>query len=75
MLFRSILGDSALRSTLITFNMNSRLIKWVQTKERFNDNTLAESINQTETSSFSYWWLIIGGITILIAGLVIYFIR
>ena len=70
-----ILGDSALRSTLITFNMNSRLIKWVQTKERFNDNTLAESINQTETSSFSYWWLIIGGITILIAGLVIYFIR
>lgn len=70
-----ILGDSALRSTLMTFNMNSKLIKWVQTKERFNDNTLAESINQTEASSFSYWWIIIGGLVLLIVGLVIYFIK
>ena len=32
-----LLGDSALRASLITFNMNTKQIKWVQTKNRFDE--------------------------------------
>ena len=69
-----ILGDSAMRSSLITFNMRSRKISWVQTKQRFDEVALANSIaNRKE--GFSFWWLIIGAITIIAIGGIIYLIK
>ena len=69
-----ILGDSAMRSSLITFNMHSRKISWVQTKERFDEIALANSISNRK-EGFSFWWLIIGAITIIAIGGIIYLIK
>ena len=75
-----LLGDSALRATLITFNMNTKQIKWVQTKNRFDEMQLADSamVNAHDKlfASFNWMnWLIYITIALCIIGIVYYFIR
>lgn len=66
-----ILGDSALRSTLISFNMNSKSIQWVKTKERINELALAESMNKINTA---FWiWTAIGISVLLLCAVAAYF--
>ena len=75
-----LLGDSALRASLITFNMNTKQIKWVQTKNRFDEMQLANSamVNNHDTLFASFnWvnWLIYAMIALCVIGIVFYFIR
>lgn len=66
-----ILGDSALRSTLISFNMKSKSIQWVQTKGRINEMALAESMNQINTT---FWiWTGIGIGVLILCAIAAYF--
>lgn len=70
-----ILGDSAMRSSLITFNMNLRKISWVQTKERFDEIALANSISNNTSRTFSLWWFVIAAISLISIGGIIYLIK
>ena len=71
-----IFGDSALRSTLITFNLEKKNVQWVQMKEIFNDDFVKdESFSSTSLHSnvLYYSWAIMAIIFILLIGFLAYF--
>ena len=71
-----IFGDSALRSTLITFNLDKKSIQWVQMKEIFNDKYLKDedfSSTSLHSNVLYYSWAIVAIIFILLIGFLAYF--
>lgn len=70
-----ILGDSALRSTLISFNINTREIKWVQTKKRFDELEVARNMNNGKKNYILFWiYLGLGAFAVVAVGVLIYFL-
>ena len=72
-----VIGDSSLRSSLITFNMQERKISFIQNINNIiEDNKIAKSIliNQSWISNSLFWILIIGGILLIII-LIIYIFK
>jgi hypothetical protein len=72
-----VIGDSSLRSSLITFNMQERKISFIQNINNIiEDNKIAKSIliNQRWISNSLFWILIIGGILLIII-LIIYIFK
>ena len=74
-----ILGDSALRSTLISFNIEKREIQFIQNvKEQFNHVSLANSaIDYIHNLNKSYYnliyWLLGIFIFFVVIGIILYF--
>jgi hypothetical protein len=66
-----ILGDSVLRDTLITFDMQKRQVGWVQNIDRFTDSMIFAS-KSDESKNFT-WWLL--GIILLIISLTYIIVR
>ena len=76
-----LLGDSALRASLVTFNMNTKQIKWVQTKSRFDELQLASSAiadSATSTLFASFNWVNLLVYSMIVSrgiGIVVYVFR
>lgn len=71
-----ILGDSALRSTLITFNMDKRSIQWIKMKTLFNEEEMIRDDSDSHKNAIFYIWTIAGGaFLILISVLAYYFMK
>ena len=71
-----IFGDSALKSTLFTFNLDKKSIQWVQMKEIFNDQYLKDedfSSTSLHSNVLYYIWTIVAIIFILLIGFLAYF--
>ena len=72
-----VIGDSSLRASLITFNMQERKISFIQNiNKTIEDNKIAKSIliNQSWISNSMFWILIIG-VILLIIILIIYIFK
>lgn len=70
-----VIGDSSLRSSLITFNMEERKISFIQNINQIIDNNkIAKSVllNQGWMSSSWFWILIILGVLSIIAIILIF---
>ena len=71
-----IIGDSALRSSLITFNMDKRTIGWLQESERIDDRKIVDSINNKSAGDqgFNFWlyWGLIAVGVISLSSIVLY---
>ena len=72
-----VIGDSSLRSSLITFNMQERKISFIQNISKIiDDNKIAKSIliNQSLISSTLFWILIIIGVLVVLIAIIYIFI-
>ena len=76
-----ILGDSALRSTLISFNMEEREIKFIQNvKGMFNQDNLAISASDyveklNESYYYLIYWLLGVFVLLIIVFIILYFVN
>lgn len=50
-----ILGDSALRSTVMTFNLYEKKVSWVQLKDMFNEEEMKRSGSSHESAIYITW--------------------
>ena len=67
-----ILGDSALRSTLITFDMQERTVQWVQMNKRLNEDEMIKDDSENYNNAIYYTWVVVAIAFLVILGFLAY---
>ena len=67
-----ILGDSALRSTLITFDMQERTVQWIQMNKRLNEDEMIKDDNENYDNAIYYTWVVVAIAFLVILGFLAY---
>lgn len=67
-----ILGDSALRSTLITFDMQERTVQWIQMNKRLNEDEMIKDDSESYDNAIYYTWVVVAVAFLMILGFLAY---